>query len=69
MSQAKCKICGRALRNPDSVAKGMGPLCERRVIGIARGIVASRKAVRNCEPPECVGLLGKEDGEDGQTEG
>lgn len=61
MSVHRCKVCGRALRDPESVAKGMGPSCERKVIGIARGMTASRKARRPSGEPECVGLFGKEE--------
>jgi hypothetical protein len=26
-----CKICGRPLKNPDSIAKGIGPVCEKKM--------------------------------------
>lgn len=32
-----CKICGRVLKSPESIARGMGPLCERKVLGVVRG--------------------------------
>lgn len=60
MSAPRCKVCGRPLRNPNSVAKGMGPSCERKVIGVVRGIDASRKKGASPDGPECVGLLPKE---------
>ena len=32
-----CKVCGRPLKNAQSMAKGMGPQCERKVLGVVRG--------------------------------
>lgn len=26
-----CRICGRPLKNPDSIAKGIGPVCEKKL--------------------------------------
>lgn len=32
-----CKICGRVLKSPESIARGMGPKCEQKVLGVVRG--------------------------------
>jgi len=29
--QVRCKVCGRGLSNPKSVAKGLGPICAHKV--------------------------------------
>lgn len=65
MSVKRCKVCGRILRNAESIAKGMGPTCERRVIGVVRGIDASRKRGISSDGPECVGLISEEDEDNG----
>lgn len=60
-----CKVCGRVLRNPDSVARGMGPTCERRVIGVVSGIRANRPKERDGCEYEPIGLFdlgGENDG-------
>lgn len=61
---AHCKVCGRVLRNPDSIARGMGPTCERRVIGVVSGIRAKRPKERDGCEYEPIGLFDLE-GEDG----
>ena len=38
----RCKVCGRALRNAESIARGMGPTCEKRVIGVVSRINGGR---------------------------
>lgn len=38
-----CKVCGRPLKNPTSIARGMGPTCERRVLGVVRGAEMVRR--------------------------
>lgn len=42
VSVCKCKVCGRVLKSPESIAKGMGPQCERRVLGVVRGVTLVR---------------------------
>ena len=54
---AHCKVCGRVLRNPDSVARGMGPTCERRVIGVVSGIRPNRPKERDGCEYEPIGLF------------
>lgn len=38
----RCKVCGRVLNNPESIARGMGPQCERRVLGVVRGVALAK---------------------------
>lgn len=54
---AHCKVCGRVLRNPDSVSRGMGPTCERRVIGVVSHIRANRPKERDGCEYEPIGLF------------
>ena len=60
----RCRVCGRALRSPDSIARGMGPTCERRVIGVVSRIRPKRPREREGCEYEPIGLLDLEE-EDG----
>ncbi|MBU7025753.1 MAG: hypothetical protein HXS48_02335 [Theionarchaea archaeon] len=31
--KGKCMICGRTLRKPESVARGIGPVCYKKYVG------------------------------------
>ena len=46
-----CKICGRSLRSPESIARGMGPTCEAKVLGVVRGASLGRPKAKakQCE--------------------
>lgn len=33
-ADAKCRVCGRPLTNPESIKKGIGPICMEKVYGI-----------------------------------
>lgn len=49
--ECRCIVCGRVLKNPESIKLQMGVTCRRRVIGIAKGeeknlIVLARKHLR-----------------------
>lgn len=46
----RCRVCGRVLRNAESIARGMGPTCERRVIGVVSRVRNGRPREReDCE--------------------
>lgn len=61
MKAPRCRVCGRSLRSPSSVAKGIGPSCERKLFGVVKGITASRSHSHRDGDVECMGLLGDED--------
>lgn len=65
---AHCKVCGRELKNDESIARGMGPTCERRVIGVVSRISAARPRPKRAAKYEAIGLLdlGDEDGKEGR---
>lgn len=49
--ECRCIVCGRILKNPESIKLQMGITCRRKVIGIARGeeknlIVLARKHLK-----------------------
>lgn len=49
--ECRCIVCGRVLKNPESIKLQMGITCRRKVIGIARGeeknlIVLARKHLK-----------------------
>lgn len=34
----RCRVCGRALEHPDSVAKGIGPKCEHKLKAVGGSV-------------------------------
>lgn len=46
----RCKVCGRVLKSPESIARGIGPTCEQKVLGVVRGASLGKpKAKRHGE--------------------
>ena len=41
MKTGKCSVCGRTLTNPESIARGMGPVCYRKYRSVSRKAVLS----------------------------
>ena len=44
----KCKMCGRELKNPDSIHNRIGPVCMKKLLGYIPQI----KAMKASEPKE-----------------
>ena len=45
----KCAVCNKALKNPESIKKGVGPVCERKVMGKRVRVKKSKKDKQQLE--------------------
>lgn len=43
IQNVKCRVCGRALKNPKSLKVGLGPICARKVIPDGAGAVNTKE--------------------------